>query len=153
MDMEIQLLYESLSKKDFKLFLEHIQRMGSGEAPLFATTLSLVYDKLVEKAFVRHIPPGSRVGKSAEVQSITNSCTPLQASTSISSVPSTSGPGPSKSAEVPPVSNPWLPLRARDPISPPQLMWLQCYRCSKFALSKDLCDGLHCPKCLSNSGE
>ena len=103
MDMEIQLLYESLSKKDFKLFLEHVQRMGSGEAPLFATTLSLVYDKLVEKAFARPIPSGSGVGKPAEVQSVADPRTPFQAPTSIFSFSSTSafGVGSSSTPQAP----------------------------------------------------
>ena len=51
MDMEIESLHKSFTEKDPELLMEHIQRMAYGETPLFATTLSFVYDKLVEKAF------------------------------------------------------------------------------------------------------
>jgi len=54
--MEIQFLHEEFTKKDPKLLIDHVQRMMSGEAPLFSTTLSLVYDRLLEQAFPEDIP-------------------------------------------------------------------------------------------------
>ena len=62
MDMEIQFLHEKFTEKDPRLLIGHIQRMASGEAPFFATTLGLVYEKLVEKAFSRPVPSGSGLG-------------------------------------------------------------------------------------------
>ncbi|KAF9642810.1 hypothetical protein BDM02DRAFT_3273313 [Thelephora ganbajun] len=53
MDMEIQFFHENFTEKDPKLLMDHIQRMASGEAPFFSTTLSLVYGKLLEKAFTQ----------------------------------------------------------------------------------------------------
>ena len=55
MDMEIQFLHETFLGKDPKLLVDHIRRMGSGEAPLFSTTLSLVYDKLAEKTVAQSV--------------------------------------------------------------------------------------------------
>ena len=49
--MEIEFLHQKFTEKDPKLLMDHIQRMASGEAPFFATTLGVVYDKLAEKAF------------------------------------------------------------------------------------------------------
>ena len=67
--MEIEFLHEKL-ERDPKLLMDHIKRMGSGEAPFFPLTLSLVYDKLVDKAFSK--PPFSSVlGCSAGSQSVT----------------------------------------------------------------------------------
>lgn len=52
--MEIEVL-DACAEKDSKLLLDHIQSVVSGEASFFPTTLSLVYDRLIGKAF----PKGS----------------------------------------------------------------------------------------------
>jgi hypothetical protein len=64
MDMEMQFLHESFLGKGPKLLVDHIRRMGSGEAPLFATTLSLVYEKLFEKTVAQSVASGPGLGKS-----------------------------------------------------------------------------------------
>lgn len=146
MDMEIQLLHESFTEKDPKLFMGHIQRMGSGESLFFATTLSLVYDKLVEKAFPQPIPSGSGAGKPAEVRSVADPCTPIQASTPIPIVPSTSTNAPSPSPQAP------APALDPEPVpsSPlPPLVWLRCNQCSAPARLEDLYEGMRCPECPS----
>ena len=63
MDMEIQFLHKNFTKKDPELLMGHIKKMASREAPFFATTLSLVFDKLVEKTSSRPVPTGSGFGK------------------------------------------------------------------------------------------
>ena len=55
LDLGVQLLYDCPSKDHPQLLTDHIQRMASGEAPFFPTTLSLVYDKLVGKALPKGI--------------------------------------------------------------------------------------------------
>ena len=143
--MEIQFLHESFTEKDPKLLMEHIQRMASGEATLYAATLSLVYDKLVERAFARPIPSGSGPRKHTEVQNVVSPCPPLQASTSISVVPSTS---PSKV----PSHVPQTPAPNPEPVPSntwPPLAWLRCYLCRQPARLNDLYDGMRCPECPS----
>ena len=49
--MEIQFFHEMITRRDQKMLIDHIERMASGGTPFFPTTLSLVYDKLFEKAF------------------------------------------------------------------------------------------------------
>ena len=143
MDMEIQSLHESFTEKDPKMLMEHIQRMAYGEVPFFVTTLSLVYDKLVEKAFARPTPSGSGLGRSAEVQSV--------ADPSIASIPSTS------TSSDAPSSVPQAPAPDPEPepvpssTSPP-LAWLRCVWCGKPARLEDLHDGLHCPECPPRGG-
>ena len=75
MTMEIEFLNSNLTEKNPKLLTEHIQRMTSGGAPFFPATLSLVYDKLVERAFPRTIVSGSGLEQSpgTEGQGVTNS--------------------------------------------------------------------------------
>ena len=138
MDMEIQFLHDNFTEKDPKLLMEHILRMASGEAPFFATTLSLVYDKLVEKAFAQPAPSGSGLGKSAEVQSVADPCPRPQASIPISSVPSisTSGDAPS--------SIPQTPVPSSTSVS---LARLICNTCLGPARLADLYDGMRCPVC------
>jgi len=148
MDMEIQFLHESFTEKDPKLLMGHIRRMGSGEAPFFATTLSLVYDKLIERAFAQPAPSCSGLGKSTEVQSITDPCPHLQTLIPISSIPSTSA-----SRGVPsfvlqtPTPNPG-PLSSSTSSS---LAWLRCNQCHNPARLEDLYDGMRCPVCPSRS--
>ena len=150
--MEIQLLHENFTENDPKLLTEQIQRMASGEAPFFATALSLVYDKLVEKAFAQPIPSSSGLGKSAEVQSVADPCPPLQASTSISSVPSTStsGDAPSSSPQAP---APDLDPEPAPSSTSPSLVWLRCPQCGEPARMEDLHDGLRCPECPPRSAK
>jgi len=126
--------------KDSKSFMDHIQRMASGEAPFFSTTLSLVYDRVVERLFTKRVPPGHDPSELTEGQS-TTVLTPPQ--------PSTSTP------RVTPPSIPRTPTSIPGPISPSasgQLTWLKCARCSGFAQLQVLFDGLYCPQCPSGSG-
>ena len=58
MDMEIQFLHENFTEKDPKLLMDHIKKMAAREAPFFGTTLSLVFDKLVEKTSTRPVLSG-----------------------------------------------------------------------------------------------
>ena len=145
MDMEIEFLLKSFTEKDPKSLVEHIQRMACGEAPFFSTTLSLVYDKLVERAFAQSIPSGSRLGKSAEVQSVVDPCSPFQASPSASSVPLTP-----VSSYPPSFSAPDPDPEPAPPGTPP-LAWLRCNQCHEPARLKDLFDGTRCPQCPSRS--
>jgi len=150
MDMEIQFLYGNFTLEDSKLLMEHIQRMASGEAPFFATTLSLVYDKLVEKAFAQPVSSGSGLGKSAEVQSVADPCPRPQASIPISSVPSisTSSDAPSSIPQTP-TPNPG-PEPAPSSTSS-SLAWLRCNQCLNHVKVEDLYDGMRCPVCPSRS--
>ena len=146
MDMEIQFLYGNFTQKDSTLLMEHIQRMASGEAPFFATTLSLVYDKLVEKAFAQPAPSGSGLGKSAEVQSVADPCPRPQASISISGVPSTPtfSDAPSFIPQTP------APDPGPEPVpSNTSSTWAQllCNKCNSPTILEDLSDGMRCPLC------
>ena len=152
MDMEINFLHECFSKKDPKQLMDHIQRMGSGEAPLFAKTLGLVYDRLIEKTFTRPVPFGSGLGKSVEVQSVADPAPPPEASSSISSVPptpiGTSGTLPF--SPQPPAPSP-IPI----PVSlnaSSRLAQLVCVQCRESAFLAVLYDGLRCPQCPPRSG-
>ena len=130
LDMEIQFLHGNLTERDSKLLMDHIQRMASGEAPFFATTLSLVYDKLVENAFSKHTSPGSGLGS----QNVATPTPPLQTSISNPSV----------------ASNSQAPTHAPKPISSNttiKQVGLKCARCSSVASIHNLRDGLHCPLC------
>ena len=150
--MEINFLYECFAKKDPKQLMDHIQRMVSGEAPLFAKTLGLVYDRLIEKTFTRPAPSGSGLGKSVEVQSVADPAPPPKAPSSISSVPPTPI-GTSSTLLVspqPPAPSP-LPIAvSTNPSS--RLAWLVCKQCGESALLADLYEGLRCPQCPSRGG-
>ena len=50
MDTEIDIFLENFTDEDPESLMDHIQRMSSGEAPFFPTTLSLLYGKLAEKS-------------------------------------------------------------------------------------------------------
>ena len=148
MDMEIQFLHDNFTEKDPKLLMGHIQRMAFGEAPFFATALSLVYDKLVEKAFARPVPSGSGIVKFVRVEYV-----------KVGSVAGPSGaPLTSTSSGAPSVS-PLIPQTpAPDPRPGPvasstdtQLARLQCPRCREPARLEDLYDGLRCPECPPKS--
>jgi DNA-directed RNA polymerase subunit RPC12/RpoP len=148
MDIEIQFLHESFPGKGPKLLVDHIRRMGSGEAPLFATTLSLVYEKLFEKTVARTISSGSGLGKSTEIQDTVVNTTSPQASTSAFSTLSwLSGTTPSSSQ--PPVPTP-APV-ARSIPSNDRLAWPVCTKCGGRASLRNLHDGVRCPTCPSRS--
>jgi len=141
--MEIQFLHEQFTEKDPKLLIDHIQRMASGEAPFFSTTLSLVYDKLVEKAFTQQTSPGSRLEKSTGGQSVTTA-PPLQPSTPASGI------GLSPTSSVPSSSSPQVPAPVPGPILPSTFIkqtTLKCVRCFRIRSIHDLYDGLYCPVC------
>ena len=149
MDMEIQFLHDNFTEKDSKLLMEHIQRMAFGEAPFFATTLSLVYDKLVEKAFAQPAPSGSGLGQSAKVESVADPYSPLQPPISVPGAPPTSSssnapPTPSSVPQTPP------PVPGSGPVppsTPTRFTWLRCHRCLGAVGLLDLHDGLRCPRC------
>ena len=150
MDMEIQFLHETFTGKG--PLMNHIRRMGSGEAPLFSTTLSLVYDKLVEKTVARSVPSGSGLGKSIEIQDAVVHTTLPQMSTftpqaSAFTPPTSWSSFVASSSTRPPVPTPapasWS-IPSKDPLT-----WLVCHKCRKPALSANLYDGVRCPKCPS----
>lgn len=142
--MEIQFLHERVVEKDPKLLMDHIQRMASGEAPFFPTTLSLVYDKLVEKAFTELslFDPGS--GGNTERQSLAHPTPPPQTSTSTSSaVPSsTVGPASPSNSRAPASTSGAFPSTTI-----PKLTQLRCVRCGELTRLRDLYEGLRCPRC------
>ena len=145
-DMGVQFLHEYFTEKVSKSLMGHIRIMASGEAPFFAMALSLVYDKLVEKAFAQPVPSGSGLGKSAEVESAADPSPPLQPSTSTfgftcaspvsTSIPRTPAPNPRPGS----VSS----------STATQLTWLRCHSCHWLAALAELGDGLRCPQCLQN---
>ena len=169
--MEIQLLHDNFTEKDSKLLMEHIRRMASGEAPCFATTLSLVYYELVEKVFPRSVPSVFGLGKSAEVESVTNHFPPPQPSTSVFSVPSTSIPSiPSTStfgipssfaftyASSAPSFVPQTPAPNPTPTFVPSSTatnptWLRCHKCRQPAGLAELYKGTRCPRCPKKGGK
>jgi len=146
MDMEIQFFHDNFTQKDSKLLMEHIQRMASGEAPFFPTTLSLVYDKLVQKALAQPVPSGSGLGKSAEVESVADPCPRPQAPVPISGVPSisTSSDAPSFILQTPAPGPGPVPVPSST--SSPSA-WLRCNKCYSPAKLEDLSDGMRCPVC------
>jgi len=117
LDIEIQFHHKKVVKKDPKLLIDRIRKMGSGEAPFFPATLSLVYDKLVEKAFTKSTPfrPGSSGRTEGQILPASS-----QASTS---APNINPPSTTQSAQ------------------------LRCVRCYGLALLQDLRGGTFCPQC------
>ena len=63
MDMEVDFFLENFTGKDPELLKDHAQKMSSGEAPYFPTTLGLLYAKLAGKVFARPIASGSGLKK------------------------------------------------------------------------------------------
>ena len=143
--MEIQFLHERAIEEDPKLMINCIQKMVSGETPFFPTTLSLVYDKLVEKAFTTRslfdrYPSGRTKGQSP--------IRPVHSPRASRSTPNintflTVGPAASSSS-----------LQARAPTYEPEPLTtttqsarLRCIRCYEVAPLQDLHEGLRCPRC------
>ena len=118
MDAEVEFLHKSLAKQNSKkLLMEHIERMASGEAPFFPTTLSLVYDTLVEGYFPQ-TTSGPHPGKSRGDQGVTNSTDQATNSTSHTNPPSA-----------------------------PRVSWLECTKCGVYSGLQDLYEGMRCPTC------
>jgi hypothetical protein len=148
--MEIKFLHEKFTEKDPKLLLNHIQRMASGEAPFFPTTLSLVYGKMVENAFTKRAPSNFGPGDCTGNQSLVDLPSPPQASISTPGIPSSSTIGPTASS-----SSLQAPASTHGPLSiatPANSTWLQCVQCNERARLQDLYDGLRCPLCPGMGG-
>ena len=139
LDMEIQLLLERFAQKDPKSLMKYIEKMASEEALFFPTTLSLIYDKLIENALSG--PTGS--------QSVFHP-TPPQASTSTSSVTPFSTISPTVSS-----SNLQAPASIHVPVpstTPTNSTSLRCIRCGELIRLRDLYQGLRCPQCTPING-
>ena len=143
MNMEIQFLHENFAGKDPKLLANHIRRLGSGGAQLFPTTLSLVFDMLIEKTVPPPVPPRSGLGKSFEIQETAVHTTPPRASTS--TFPTSASPFPypypslAESASWSRLAS--LPRLASQPVPPNNqhpLTWLVCSKCGQRAFSVEL---------------
>jgi hypothetical protein len=139
MDAEVEFLHRNFTEKNPKLLIEHMQRMASGDAPFFSATLSLVYDKLIERVFAEVMPTGSGPGKSTEAAPTTKTLNPTASVLS----PSTTN------SSLPPSQPP--PTPAPEPKSDPEQVpvWLRCFQCSEPMRVKDLFGGLRCPQCPS----
>ena len=145
MDLEIEYLNNNLTKENSKkLLMEHIERMASGEAPFFSTTLSLVYDTLVEESSPQTTASGSHPGKSPGTgdQGVTGSTDHATNPASHANPPSTSTPTVT-SPPSPQTSSPTL----GSPSTAARLVWLECTKCGGYWGLKDLYEGVHCPRC------
>ena len=149
MDMEIEFFYGNSADRNPKLLMDHIRRMASGEAPFFSTTLSLVYDKLVENSFGQPAAPDRCSAGSAGTgnQSIAGTST-IQTQDPPSSVNSPSSPN----THLP--RGEWVSQQAPSPEPEPiplGAVWLRCFQCHERARLRDLYEGLRCPQCPSRS--
>lgn len=136
--MEIQFLLEQFTENFPKPLMDHIQIMASGEAPFFPATLSLVYERLVERAFSKCAPFGS--GSAKFVWRGVNPPTPsIQTSTSASSVASSSDFQAviSRPVIAPSTTTTTTIGRAR----------LKCARCRTVTPVRSLYRCLYCPLC------
>lgn len=121
MKVEIEFLHKSLTRENSKkLLMEHIERMAAGKAPFFSTTLSLVYDTLVEESFPQTTASGPHPGKS---------------------------PGIGDQGVTDPTSHVANPTSHVNPPSVSRVAWLECTRCSAYSGLKDLYEGMRCPTC------
>lgn len=59
MDMEINFFLKNFTRENPELLMDHIQRMSSGEADFFPSTLSSLYGKLAKNNFPRSVTSGS----------------------------------------------------------------------------------------------
>jgi len=144
--MEIHFLDERATELDPKLLIDHTQRMASGEAPFFPTTLSLVYDKLIEKSFTNRTPFDPGPGGCTKGESLIHPSIPLSqalASTcSILPAPIVETIASSSNLQTPaPTYGPILP------ITTPNSAWLKCQKCGEVARLRDLHESLRCPRC------
>jgi len=128
LDMEVQAFHERVTEKDPKLLIDHLQRMASGEAPFFSTTLSLVYNKLFETAFPKWTPLRPAPCGSTESNGPIYPTPPPQASTSNSKAPAVAR----------------TPVR---PIQNPNSTGLKCRQCHRVSPLRNLREGLRCPLC------
>ena len=140
MDLEIQFFHERVTEKDPKRLIDRIQRMACGETPFFPTALSLVFDKLVEKAFEKRTPVGPGPGSCTEGEGVIHP-TPPQASTSIPPAPVNTIASSSN------FQAPAFTLGSVPPITTPNLAWLKCRQCGQTSRLQNLRDGLRCPRC------
>ncbi|KAF9643676.1 hypothetical protein BDM02DRAFT_1372944 [Thelephora ganbajun] len=125
--------------------MDHIHRMASGVTPFFPTTLSLVYDKLVEKSLTKPISFGLGFDGCTGDQSPIDPTPPLQAS---GSTPAIDSPPTINSAAC--SSNSQALASTTGPITlntASNLTRLKCALCGKIARLQDLYDGLRCPVC------
>ena len=146
--MEIEVLYQNFIKNDPKHLVDYIQRVASGEAPFFPTTLSLVFEKLIGTKL-----PKSDSEKSLEGQNVTTP-RPAQASSSTSIVaPSSISTSNASSSTTPTVTRPPVaippafPISVARPLPGPDQKWLLCRVCRGFTRVAYLSGGLHCPRC------
>ncbi|KAF9650005.1 hypothetical protein BDM02DRAFT_1688248 [Thelephora ganbajun] len=143
--MEIQFLHGKVIGEDPKLLMDHVHRMASGEIPFFPTTLSLVYDKLVEKSFTKPISFGLDFDSRTEDKSPIDPTPPLQTSGSTPAIDASPTINP-----VAPPSNSQAPASTTEPITldtPSNSTWLKCVRCGELARLRDLYEYLRCPRC------
>jgi len=140
LDMEIQVFHEKVTEFDPKWLIDRIQRMASGEAPFFPTTLSCVYDELLEKAFAKCIPFGPGPGGCDEGESLIHPAPP-QASTPTSNIPP---PPIASSSNLQALAPTHLPVPS---ITNPNLTWLKCRQCDGASQLRDLRKGMYCPQC------
>ena len=144
MDMEIQFLHEAFPGKGPKLLADHIRRMGSGEAPFYSMTLSLVYDRLAEKTVAPSVPSGPI--SLPKFDAVLGTDLPrAQTSFSFDWFSGTTSSGPR-----PPVPTP-APISRPDPPEGPSA-WLVCSKCGEPASLGELYDGLKCPRCPPRGG-
>lgn len=146
MDMEIEFLFRNFSETNPKAFMEHIQRMASGEAQFFPKTLSLVYDNLAERALTQPTTSGPGSGNPTETEN----------QTVAEPTPTTQAPDITVNADSSPTPNvPLLPGQQPpapgpdpDPI-PLGAVWLECFTCGQRSRMRDLHDSVRCPRCPS----
>ena len=146
--MEMQFLHERVTEKDPKLLIDRIQRMASGDAPFFPTTLSLVYDKLLEKAFEKRTPFGPGPGECTRGEGLIHPAPP-HACTSGASIPSSPAVDPNTSSSN--LQTPASTIGPIPPITTPNSTWLKCRQCGEASRLRDLRNGLYCPRCPTES--
>ena len=148
--MEIEFFRGNLTEENPEFLMEHIQRMASGDAPFFSTTLSLVYRKLFEKVFPLPFAPvqGPRKSPIPKDRNVTKPTLATRAPSSISN------------ARAPPSGTTLLSNRKTASPVPRKVPsnttggteLLKCSQCGERAKVVELHNGLHCPWCPSGSG-
>ena len=141
MDMEIEFFYKNFTEQNPELLMDHIRRMASGEASFISTTLSLIYDKLVERTFVHPTASGSGPVKSGETGDLSVTGTPTTQAQDLSTI-----------VNSPSTPKTHLPSSQQEPEPEPAplgAVWLRCFQCGESARMRDLVDGLRCPRCSS----